>query len=91
MKSIMQDDDRCYVCGRRAGLEIHHVLGGVANRKLSEKYGLKVKLCKGCHTGKGGAQYEFELNQRLKREAQEAFEKIHSHDEWMQVFRKNYL
>lgn len=73
------------------GLEWHHILGGVANRKLSERYGLKVRLCHECHTGDGGAQYEKEMNLRLKREAQKEFEKRYGHDEWMKRFRKNYL
>lgn len=89
--SIMQKEDRCYLCGRQTGLETHHVLGGTANRRLSEKYGLKVRLCHNCHTGKGGAQYNQALNVRLKQEAQEAFERIYTHDEWMTLFRKNYL
>ena len=48
-KSIMQMDwDTCYLCGRNriadpCGLEEHHVLGG-ANRKFSEKYGLKIHI-----------------------------------------------
>jgi len=91
MKSIMQEDDRCYLCGRQSGLETHHVLSGTANRRLSEKYGLKVRLCHNCHTGKEGAQYELKLNRGLKKEAQEAFEKIWGHEKWMEVFRKNYL
>ena len=90
-KSIMQDSKRCFICGRQVGLEEHHVLGGVANRPLSEKYGLKVWLCHEHHTGKDGAQYNRELGDKLKRLAQIAFEAGHSHDEWMQLFRKNYL
>ena len=90
-KSIMQNKKQCYICGRQFGLERHHILSGTANRKLSEKYGLWVYLCHSCHTGNGGAQYEKELNQRLKQEAQKAFEKQHSHEEWMSVFMKNYL
>lgn len=90
-KSIMQNGERCYFCGRVNGLEEHHVLGGTANRKLSEKYGLKVLLCQDCHTGKNGAQYNRERNQSLKRLAQIAFEARHSHDEWMEIFKKNYL
>ena len=51
-KSIMQrgsDWDFCYICGRNhtadpCGLETHHVFGG-ANRKFSEKYGLKIHIC----------------------------------------------
>lgn len=66
-------------------------MAGMANRKLSEKYGLWVWLCQSCHTGTHGAQYDREKNRGLKRLAQIAFEARHSHDEWMQLFRKNYL
>ena len=91
-KSIMQQGDpRCFVCGRRRDLERHHVLGGVANRPLSEKYGLWVWLCHEHHTGPKGAQYDAELGNALKRLAQIAFEARHSHNEWMEIFRKNYI
>lgn len=91
MKSIVQDDwDHCYLCGRPA-TETHHILGGTANRKLSEKYGLTVRLCHDCHTGTDGAQYNPEKNQTLKMEAQIAFERRYGHDKWMQVFRRNYI
>ena len=91
-KSIMQSGDpRCYLCGRAFGLERHHVMSGIANRPLSEKYGLWVWLCPDCHRGTEGAQYDKERNQSLKRLAQIAFEARHSHDEWMNVFKKNYL
>lgn len=73
------------------GLECHHILGGTANRRLSEKYGLTVMLCQEHHTGKDGAQYNRQLGDSLKRLAQIAFEARYSHDEWMNVFRKNYL
>ena len=36
-------------------------------------------------------QYIKEKNQNLKRLGQIAFEARHSHDEWMQIFRKNYI
>lgn len=88
---IQQGDPRCFFCGRQIGLEQHHVMAGTANRKLSEKYGLWVWLCQEHHTGKDGAQYNREKNQGLKRLAQIAFEARHSHDEWMETFRKNYL
>jgi hypothetical protein len=32
-----------------------------------------------------------DINKKLKREAQEAFERHYSHSEWMAVFHKNYL
>ena len=91
-KSIVQKGDpRCFFCGRLFGLERHHILGGVANRPLSEKYGLWVWLCPDCHRGMDGAQYGREKNQILKRLGQIAFEARHSHDEWMQIFKKNYI
>lgn len=68
--SIMTDDmDACYVCGKRAD-EIHHVMHG-SDKKLSEKYGLMVPLCRKCHSKvhhEGG-----ELDRILKQEAQRAF------------------
>ena len=91
MDSIMQKDRECYFCLRQRGLERHHVLAGAANRKLSEKYGLWVWLCHDCHTGDDGAQYDSARNRFLKEKAQEAFEAIHGHEKWMEVFRKNYL
>ena len=90
-KSIVQRDERCFFCGRTIGLERHHILGGVANRKLSEKFGLWVWLCQNCHTGSDGAQYDRKKNQSLKRLGQIAFEARHSHDEWMDIFKKNYI
>lgn len=90
-RSILQNEKVCYLCSRTSGLERHHCLSGVANRRLSEKYGLWVWLCHDCHTGKEGAQYEKDLNRLLKQQAQKTFESIHGHQLWMDTFRKNYL
>lgn len=90
-RNILQNEKECYLCPRRYSLERHHVISGVANRKLSEKYGLWVWLCHDHHTGNRGAQYEKDLNMLLKREAQKAFEDLHGHQAWMEIFRKNYL
>jgi Zn-finger protein len=73
------------------GLETHHVFGGVANRPISEKYGLKVWLCHECHTGNEGAQYDKMKNLQLKQDAQYAFEREHTRAEWMKLIGKNYL
>ena len=90
-KSLLRDEKECYLCGRRTGLERHHIMAGTANRKLSEKYGLWVWLCHDCHTGQDGAQYDAEKAKALKQDAQKAFEKAYGHEDWMRVFRKNYL
>ena len=91
---IQQGDPRCFICGRVSGLERHHILGGFSskNRDMSEKYGLWIWCCDFHHRDpKQGVQYNAELNKSMKRLAQIAFEARHSHDEWMQIFRKNYL
>lgn len=66
----MTDDmGSCYVCGARAD-EIHHCMHG-PDKKLSEKYGLMVPLCRKCHSKVhhvGG-----ELDRILKQDAQRAF------------------
>ena len=90
-KSIMQEGRECYFCGCVNNLEIHHVFGGVANRQISERYGLKVLLCHECHTGQDGAQYDKEKNLKLKQDAQRAFERDHPRRMWMELIRKNYL
>lgn len=89
--SILQNEKECWFCGRTAGLERHHIFAGVANRSISERYGLTVWLCHEHHTGDGGAQYDKERNLQLKREAQRKFEAIYDHDMWMRLIRKNYL
>ena len=90
-KSIIQERKECYFCGKLTNLERHHVFGGVANRPISEKYGLTVWLCHNCHTGQDGAQYDKMKNLRLKQDAQFAFERNHSRSEWMKLIGKNYL
>ena len=61
MKSIIQDIKQCWVCKTTLNLEEHHCLYGI-NRKMSERFGLKVWLCNEHHTGrmgvhKGRSQY----------------------------------
>lgn len=90
-KSILQNGERCFFCGKTVGLETHHIWGGVANRKLSDKYGLTVRVCHDCHVGKDGVQYNRAKADSLKRLGQIAFEARHSHDEWMGIFKKNYI
>ena len=54
MESIMPTDrDTCYVCGcylESWNRNEHHIFYGTANRKVSEREGLKVYLCRECHT-----------------------------------------
>ena len=89
--SIIQTEKECWFCGAQTDLERHHIFAGVANRPISEKYGLTVWLCHEHHTGKNGAQYDKEKNLLLKRKAQEAFEETNSHELWMSLIGKTYL
>ena len=95
MKSIIQPDkDRCFVCGKNGGftgLDEHHVYGG-ANRKLSERYGLKVYLCHDtCHLH--GVHKNAELNQSLKARVQKMAMQHYNwtEDDFRRIFGKNYL
>ena len=45
MKSIIQKEKECYLCGSTLNLEKHHCIHGTAGRKLADKYGLTVWLC----------------------------------------------
>jgi len=90
-KSIVQTNKECYLCGRKTCLERHHIMAGVANRKISEKYGIWLYLCADCHRGTEGAQYDKSLNLKIKQIGQQAFEQLYSHEKWMELFGKNYL
>lgn len=93
VKSILQEDlDYCFICGRNAnaGLEYHHIFGG-ADRKKSDRLGLVVRLCHECHNEPPeGVHHNEGNNRRLQREAQQAFERLHGHDEFIKIFGRNY-
>lgn len=94
MKSIIVKDLKvCHECGTRTNVEVHHCIHGTSGRKLATKYHLLVGLCSECHRGTYGVhgKYGEALDLKLKREAQECFEKKYSHEKWMEVFGRNYL
>lgn len=101
MESIMHDkrDGTCYLCmllegdcGTRTGLQEHHAMPGTANRRMSERYGLKVYLCLQHHTaGPMAVHNNAELRRLVQRKAQEAFERGRTHEEWMGAFGRNFL
>ena len=114
MKSILQDkrDRQCYIClhlhdrdCRYEDLHEHHIFYGFGNRKLSEKYGLKVMLCRYHHIGDiHGNMEAVHFGGRtedvwLKRRAQMAWERRNTadpgteeaHTQFREIFGKNYL
>lgn len=93
MKSIIQKHkNHCFVCQQQGTLEEHHIFFG-SNRKLSEKYGLKVPLCYEHHRGTNGVHGKNgkQLNEKLKQIAQRRFEQDHTREDFIKIFGKNYL
>lgn len=100
MKSIMHNkqEHTCYLCSLLCGddsvkenLHEHHVIHGWANRRLSEKYGLKVYLCIYHHEiGSEAVHNNAELNRLLKENAQRAFEKRWPGEKFAKIFGKSY-
>lgn len=92
MKSILQTNKQCYVCGTTYDLHSHHCIHGLANRKLSEKYGLKVWLCGRHHDlSNDGVHSNAELDLAIKQEAQRKFEEVYPELNFRQIFGRNYL
>lgn len=101
MKSIMHDkkDGTCYLCmklhgdySRKSVLQEHHVMGGTANRKKSEKYGLKVYLCPPHHLNglsPEAVHENIKIRRYVEAAAQEAFEEHYPDKDFQKVFGKN--
>lgn len=65
----------CYICGREGYTESHHIFHGTANRRIAEKYGLKVWLCPECHrTGKYSVHKCRATDIALQKDGQAVFE-----------------
>lgn len=93
MKSIIQKEKECYICGTTVWLEEHHIFGG-ANRKISEKYGLKIWLCHRHHNEvPDGIHFDKWLRNRVKQDTQRLFMKHYSKtkEEFREIFGKSYL
>lgn len=93
-KSIVINPEimKCAVCGKSINLQWHHIIHGTANRRLSDQYGLTCWLCADCHDYLHSSPNKHwrDIDNQLKVAAQRRFEDQYSHDEWMQIFNKNY-
>lgn len=98
-KSIMMPESAkyCWMCKYLDGndfpkaTEEHHAIGGWGKRGLSEKYGLKVRLCFFHHTmGREAVHNNIALNRILQRAAQEAFEKQYPELDFKSIFGRSY-
>ena len=82
--------DNCFVCGS-PHVEVHHILYGTANRKISDKFGYIVPLCQEHHRGNTGVHFDKTLDIRLKQLAQEHYEKNHGRrEDFIRIFGRSY-
>lgn len=99
MKSIMhKKDGTCYLCMKlednyypQLVTQEHHVIFGTSNRRLSERYGLKVYLCVAHHlTGPNAVHRNNAVREMLCRDAQEQFEREYPNISFRNIFGKNW-
>ena len=101
-KSILNTQKHiCYRCGKYGQTERHHLIGGTANRKLSEEDGLWVYLCRECHNiPPRGVHFDAQAMKRLRQVGQRAYEEkmaqnglneAEARQAFMDRYGKNYL
>ena len=82
----------CLICGLKP-VERHHIFFGRAFRNKSEKYHMTVCLCAMHHRdnelGVHGKNKKLDI--KLKRIAQKLFIKKYGNEEFLKIFKKNYL
>ncbi len=100
-KSILHNkkDRTCFLCmllhdddSIKSNLHEHHVFSGWANRKLSERHGLKVYLCVQHHEiGREAVHRNAKINKMLQAYAQQEFEKKWPEKNFREIFGRNYI
>ena len=97
---IQPKDGGCYLCEKlhedygAKKLEEHHVFFGHGQREISEAWGLKVYLCRKHHVHAGGPEAvhrNHDICLIVQQDAQRAFERTHSRQEFMDLIGRNYL
>lgn len=93
MESVVQKKKQCLICKTTKDLHEHHVFYGTGNRKVSERLGMKVYLCKYHHNGSdAGVHFDRELDLRIKRACQYIYERdIGTREEFIKDFGRSYL
>ena len=95
IKSVLQNEKRCFACGTTKDLEEHHCIYGSANRKKADKRGLVVWLCSVDHrTGPASVHNNPKgpLDIYLKRLAQTYYEEhIGTREDFRKEFGKSFI
>ena len=100
MESILQTSrDRCFFCGRSGPLDEHHLISGTAGRKKSEKYGLKVYICRNCHLLHDCGYIQFDntiikekdIKAMAQKKWEETYGKENPREEFRAIYGKSWL
>lgn len=83
---ITKDLEHCYLCGNKKQ-ELHELVEG-KNRQASMKYGLVIPICRKCHIL---VTNDRTLQEKLHKVAQKEFKKHYKTENFVQIFRENYL
>ena len=92
--SIINNEKRCYLCGERNNIHLHHILFG-KNRKNADEDGLTVYLCYNHHEsttgvhGKKGHDLDLKLKQIAEKRWLEYYGK--TIDDFISRYGRNYL
>lgn len=79
----------CEICGDRPAKEVHHLLYGTSERKICDRYDfLKLSLCRECHDNIHKNGTAGKLSKML---GQALFEANFTYEEYMNLFKMNYL
>ena len=90
-RSVIQPVSRnCYLCGKPSTCT-HHIIGGLAYRKKSDKYGFTVRLCDECHRFVH-ANINSGFSLMLRQECQRYYEEnIGTREDFIREFGKSRL
>ena len=94
MKSIIQNEKKCFVTGATEGLHLHHIFFGSGDRKVSDENGFIVWLRWDMHIADSpNATPHNDRGTDLfyKRMCQRKYEETHSREEFMSLIGRNYL
>ena len=93
VKSILQRNKACYICGTTLNLHRHHIFYGTANRKLSEEDGCVVYLCQLHHTGAAGVHFNKKIDLTLKAKCQLQWQKHYKKttEDFIRRYGRSYL
>ena len=87
---IDSSDHRCFY-SKKPTTEVHHVMNGNADRRKADEDGLWIYVTRSRHDWLHNTPDGKKEMKRLKALAQQAYEKTHSHAEWMRRYHKNYV